>query len=372
MRFVLVLALMVGCQHRHDVNPVTAAEANDFATKFAAAMLPCDEAKLAELIDGEAMAQKAEEAAHTREGRLSGVGLRNPRTLAHFLCIGQASTEGYRLLHMKTVGGESRPVMRRLARATLKPVVIVGYDELQLGKSDGKVRMIDLYSYVQGAWITESTRASIEALGVDGDDKAMAVAQTVNHARELAGQGKFTDALAALDTLPPAVHRTRVVQLMRVQLGEKISTEGYHQALDEMTKAYPDDPSLALMQIDGAFLRGDLDGALHAIDVLEQSTGLDPFQDAVRAEVLLKRGKPGDLELAATRADAAIKAEPTLAKGWWSRLDVAVRQKNFALAVETLQHLEQTFGVKFDEDSLRKIPGYPELLESPEYKSRGG
>jgi predicted Zn-dependent protease len=164
-----------------------------------------------------------------------------------------------------------------------------------------------------------------------------------------------------------------MIQLLRVQLAEKTSSDAYHQALDELTRDYPDDPSLALMQIDGAFLRGDLDGALHAIDVLDGAVGGDPFQDAVRAEVYVKRGKPGDLELAAARADAAIKAEPTLAKGWWSRLDVAVRAKNYALAAETMKHLEDHFGAKFDEAALRKIEGYGEFLDSPEYKAlRGG
>jgi hypothetical protein len=262
MRFALVLALVVGCQNRHEVEPVTAAEANDLAGKFAAAMLPCDEAKLAELIDGEAMAQRAEQAAHSREGKLAGMGLRDARTTAHFLCVGQASTEKYGLLHMKTVEGEPRPVMRRLARATLKPVVIVGYDELKLGKAGGKVRVVDIYSYAQGAWMTETSAAGMDAMTGADVDKALAFANTMKRARELAAQGKPGAALAALD---------------------------------ELTRDYPDDPSLALMQIDGAFLRGDLDGALHAIDVLDQATGGDPFQDAVRAEVYLKRGKPGDV-----------------------------------------------------------------------------
>jgi hypothetical protein len=372
MRFALVLALLVGCESRHEVASVTEAEATDFAAKYAAATMPCDEAKLAELIDGEAMAQRAHDAAKTPAGRVSGLALRDAHTTAHSLCVGGARTEQYRLLHVTTADGEPRPVMRRLLRASLKPVVVVGYDALKLGKSDGKVRVTDIYSYAQGAWISETTAWGVDAMAADGVDGAFDSAHAMKHARELAGQGKFADALAALDGIPAEARRSRLVQLLRVQYGEKVSQDAYKQALDELAKNYPDDPSLALIEIDGAFLRGDLDGALRATDMLDKSVGGDPFQDAVRSEVYLKRGKPGDVELAAARAEAAITAEPTLAKGWWARLDAAVRAKNYVLAVETMKHLEEHFHAKFDEDKLRKIPGYPELLDSPEYTSRGG
>jgi len=167
--------------------------------------------------------------------------------------------------------------------------------------------------------------------------------------------------------LPAPVRRTRMVQLMRVRLGEQISQDAYKQALDELAKDYPDDPSLALMQVDGAFLRGDLDGALKNIDLVDQAVGGDAFQDAIRAEVYLKRNQPGDLDRAAERAEAAIKTEPTLAKGWWARLDAAVYRKDFAKAFETIEHLQQHFKAKLDDAALHKVPSYAEFLASPEY-----
>jgi hypothetical protein len=50
-----------------------------------------------------------------------------------------------------------------------------------------------------------------------------------------------------------------------------------------------------------------------------------------------------------------------------------VRAKQIPLAIETMKHLEDHFGAKFDEAALRSLPGYPELFDSPEYKAfRGG
>ena len=47
-------------------------------------------------------------------------------------------------------------------------------------------------------------------------------------------------------------------------------------------------------------------------------------------------------------------------------LDAAVHARKYALAVETMKHLEDHFQATFSEDGLRKIPAYAEFLDSPE------
>jgi hypothetical protein len=377
MRFVLVLVLVVGCEKSsHRVDAVTADEAKQFAAQLGSAAFPCDVDKLADLIDAGAMTAKLETSMHSHASTIAGVTFRDPHAVARILCGWNQGVEGYRMLRVHVNEGEQRVVMRRLARASRKPVVIVGYDELQLAHSaDHAVRLVDVYSYTQGDWLSSLLAGGIDAMSDQGTAGGLDAAHTLHHSRELQKDGKFTEALAAIDSLPPSVHKSRMVQMARVRIADQISQEQYKQALEELSTLFPGDPSVALIEVDGAFLRGDYDAALKNIDILDKAIGGDPFQDAIRAEVYLKRNQPGDLDRAAEHAEAAIKAEPTLAKGWWARLDTAVHRKQYPLAIETIEHLQQAFGAKLTDEALHKIPEYTDFLASPEYqawRSRGG
>lgn len=377
MRFVLVLVMVVGCEKTsHPVVAVTADQAKQFAAQIGSAAFPCDVEQVAPLFDADAMTDKLEADMHSQGSKLAGATFRDPHAAARILCGWNNGIEGYRMLHVRDEKGEPRIVMRRLARAARKPVVIVGYDELQLTQSaDHKVRIRDVYSYTQGDWLSSLLAGGIDAMTEEGTSGGLDAAHTLRQSRELQKDGKFTEALAALDSLPPNVRRSRMVQMARVRIADQISQDQYKQALDELAKLFPNDPSVALIEVDGAFLRGDFDAALANIDILDKAIGGDPFQDAIRAEVYLKRNQPGDLDRAAERAEAAIKAEPTLAKGWWARLDAAVHRKQYPLAIETIEHLHSAFGANLTDEAMHKIPEYADFLASPEYqawRSRGG
>lgn len=380
MRFVVVLALLAGCEKgsSHQTDPVSADQAKAFAAQVGSAAFPCDVEKLAPLIDGDAVADKIEKAAHSSDGKHGATTtFKDPHSIARILCGWNQGVEGYRMLHLRSEKGEPRIVMRRLARAARKPVVIVGYDELQLGMSkvDHEVRIVDVYSYTQGDWLSSLLAGGMDAITDEGTGGSLDASHTLRTSRELQKQGKYTEALAAIDSLPKNVRTSRMVQMARVRLADQVSEDQYKQALDELAGLFPGDPSVALIEVDGAFLRHDYDAALRNIDTLDKAIGGDPFQDAIRAEVYLKRNQPGDLDRAAEHADAAIKAEPTLAKGWWARLDTAVHRKQWQLAIETIEHLQQHFGATLTDEALHKLPEYADFLASPEYqawRSRGG
>jgi hypothetical protein len=378
MRFVLVLAMVAACEKgsQKKVSDITADEAKAFATQIGSAAYPCDVDKVAELVDADAMTDKLEKSMHSQASKLAGATFRDPHSAARILCGWNNGIEGYRMLHVRAEDGEQRIVMRRLARASRKPVVIVGYDELQLTRSaDHKIRIGDVYSYTQGDWLSSLLAGGIDAMSEEGTSGGLDATHTLRQSRELQKDGKYTEALAALDSLPPNVHNSRMVQMARVRVADQISQDEYKQALDELEHLFPDDPSVALIEVDGAFLRNDFDAALKNIDILDKSIGGDPFQDAIRAEVYLKRNQPGDLDRAAAAAESAIKTEPTLAKGWWARLDTAVHLKQYPLAIETIEYLQKNFGATLTDEALHELPEYADFVASPEYlawRSRGG
>src|SRR6185503_4646723 len=114
-------------------------------------------------------------------------------------------------------------------------------------------------SYVQGQWITQLLGGNVEAMAKSldflGDLPLMA--ETVRKARDLQRAGNNDEALKIINDLPKNVREYRGVQMMRVRAAAGISPEAHKQALDELAKVFPNDPSIAMVETDGAFRRED-------------------------------------------------------------------------------------------------------------------
>jgi hypothetical protein len=369
---IIACAAFAACKrHVVDVDPVTTAEATAFAQRFAATALPCDPVKVDELIDEDALAAKFAEQTSATGASIAADKLVEDHTGATIVCAGNARAVGYKLLHVRDVGGDPRPIMRRLVTAPRTGVVAVAYDELQLGKSrrDHQVRVIDIYYYLAGQTLSELISGVTDAVTKSHGD-ALDIVKQMQDARSLQQNGKFTEALAKLDELPQDVRNSRGVAIMRVNVANEISHEAYGHALDDVARLFPNDPTIAMLQVDGATLRGDYTAALANIDIVDRAVGGDPFQNAVRAEILLKRGAPDDLHRADELADALVRDEPELKKSSYVQLDVAVARREWPKAITALDRLRTAFAIKLDEDKLRALPGnYVELLATPEYAS---
>lgn len=375
MRLLLVIAALAACKNapQLDVDPVGLADATTFAEQFVALARPCDLDKVAALIDQEAMAAKYAQHSKAKGSRLAAKQLAADRTNgARIICAEAKTAMEFKVLHVLMVDGEPRPVVRRLVRSPSGVDTMVNYDQLQLGRSrrDHQVRVIDIYSLFNGQWMSEQISGFGDSLANTGFGDTMDVVDTIRRVRELQDAKRPGEALALLDTVPTAVRRVRLVQSMRVALALATSQDAYGQALDEIAQVFPNDPSIAMLEIDGAMLRGKFDDALHDVDFVDAAVGGDPFQDALRAQIYLKRGQPGDLDKAAARAEAATKAEPTLAKAWLAKLDVAVARERWSDAVDALGVLVRQFEMTFDETKMRGLPGnYGKLVDSPEYRA---
>ncbi|HEX4455474.1 MAG TPA: hypothetical protein VH143_31660 [Kofleriaceae bacterium] len=359
-------------RHVIDVDPVDTAEATEFAHRFAALALPCDPVKLDELVDEDALAAKFVEQTSATGASIAADRLVDEHTGASVVCAGNAHAVAYKLLHVRDVAGDPRPVMRRLVTAPRTGVVAVAYDELQLGKSrrDHRVRVIDIYYYLAGQTLSEMLSGVTDAVASSHGGDTLDLVQQIQAARTLQQSGKFSEALAKLDGLPQDVRNSRALAIMRVNVANGLSVDAYRRALDDVARSFPNDPTIAMLEIDGATLRGDYTAALANIDIVDRAVGGDPFQNAVRAEILLKRGTVDDLHRAGELADALIRDEPDLKKAWYTQLDVTVALRDWTKAVGALDHLRTAFAVRINEDKLRALPGnYAELLATPEYAS---
>lgn len=375
MRLLVVAVLALGCRSREEapklaVDPVSEADAKAFAETLVTMVKPCDDAKLVPVIDAVAMAGKF--ALHSKLPNASQASRQLARSPvgARVFCAWMRGIEDYKLLRVVMRDNEPRPIMRRMIREPRSGSMVVGYDELQLGttRKDKKVRMIDAFSYVQGQWITEllggNLAAMAQSLDYLGDLPLMA--DTVRQARDLQRAGKNDEAMKIIDSLPATVRNYRGVQLMRVRAAAGIGKEQYKAALDELVTVFPNDPSIAMIEADGAFTRGDFDAAIKWIDMIDKAIGGDAYQGAHRALAYLKKG---DVANAEKHVEAAIAMEPTLARPWEVKLDILIAQKKWADAVAVMTELETKHDMQFDEAKLQAQPAVAELLASPEYQA---
>jgi hypothetical protein len=369
------LAAGLGC-HRTapppDVDPVAMTEAKAFAARFARVANPCDRGKIDPMFDFEAFGARYRHGESTLAVEAAAHEIERNATLANVLCAWQAGAESYQLLRVRIVDGQPRPLFRRVGQNTRTHVSTVNYDELMLGASrrDHKVRVIDVYSYSIGQWVSELLRSTTDAVlaaSKAGEASGTELADKMKRARALQQSGQHQEALALLDALPPSVRKTRATQVMRVALASALSQPAYQQALDEIAATFPGDPSVALLEVDGALLRKDHAAALRYVDQVDAAIGGDAWQDAIRAEILIQRGAAGDLDVAQARADAAVTADPTLAKSWWARLDVALARQAWPAALAAMDKLHTRFHVAFPPETLRDTPVYRGLVASPEY-----
>lgn len=378
--FALAFVLFAACKSQEQapagpqltVGPVTEEEAKAFAEKLIPLVRPCDPAKLEPLIDREALAARFMTRTEMPDKKPIAMELARRPVAGRILCGSMAGIDEYRLLHVHMVDGKPRPVLRRIISDKRSGAVVPGYDELELGKTkaDGVVRIVDAYSYMQGQWLTEILSGNRDALAqsVDYLGYIPEMADTIKKAQDLQRQGLNKEALEIIDSLPKAAHNYRGVQMMRVRAAFGVSPQAYKQALDELAEIFHNDVSVAMIEANGAFNRGDFDAAIKWIDMLDNAIGGDAFQGANRALAYLRRGKPGDVDTARDAIDKAIAMEPTLKRVYEVKLDVTLAQKKWADSVAVMTILEDKFGVVFDDAKLAAQPAVAPLLASPEYK----
>jgi hypothetical protein len=359
---LVVFAFAFACSGRHEVSvdlpkgsgAITAGEADTLANLYSAAAFACDRDRLDAMIDRDGFRARAA-AAGAGDGQVdkidASVGV---SYLAQRMCTYVSGAKHYVFLHLRGVGSELHPILRRSSAG-------VTYHELALVRSrDGRVRIADLYSYYTGEW-SSAEAAFVLQTGADDPAKATWLLRARNLETSAPAQ-----ALAILDQLPPGVRASRFVSLWRVAISQRISQQAYAAALNDVAQRYPDDPSVALIEIDGAWLRGDIEGALHELDLVDQAIGPDAFLDGLRAMFLVARNHPGDVDAAGSAAERAAREDPGLPAVRMAKLAVECGRKQWSAALADVDALAAT-GSKLDPATLGTNPIFKELVTTPEF-----
>ncbi len=340
-------------------SPAPAKEATDehgaLALRLVAAARPCNVAQVTALLDREGFVKLIEQRASAKKDAVRFLE-QFVSTASNKFCAWVAGAVEVRMLRVRSVDGERRPLLRKVSDTGF------GYFDVRAAPTADGLRIVDIYSHNNGTWISQEMADIV--LSPAADDPTAGI--TVMRINALDTEGKHADALAALDAMPERVRNTRELQDLRVAIAGRASVAAYEQALAERARLFPDDKPTPMSAMNRAFLAGDLTEALHQIDLMEAAVGGDQFLDALRASVLAQRKGPGDLDAAASRAERAVQAEPKLAMTHQARLIVALARRQWTTALSALDSM-QSLGVTVSDADLRAIPSAADLLASPEY-----
>lgn len=251
----------------------------------------------------------------------------------------------------------------------------VNYHQLHLERSAaGELRVVDFYAYSTGELMSETVRRLLvnavprEKPGflekLFGRERSMARhLQKLTDLERCRAEERWEEGLAIYRRLPREVQLDKVFLMARLMLALHVESDEYLQAIEDFERAFPGDPALDLVSIDGHFLRKRHDQALATIDRLDRKLGGDPYLDDLRASLHLDRGA---LAPAKELARRALTREPGLLPAHWTLVTIALKEKDHRETARLLTVIEKDFEVELAD--LESVEEYRDFVKSPEYR----
>lgn len=356
---VAVIAL-ISCKKENPPAPAptppTVQEAETFAKQFAGHMSPCNPVEVDRMIDADVLVTRTVANRQISSAQVSQFRREIRGQMGTMLCA-QVGKDKYTYLRTQMIDGTPRPLFR------VHGEVGVNYVQLELDKTTGQIRVADLYIYMTGEKMSETFGNLVDTLL--GSSSVGTTALKIQRVKSLMGSKDFAGAHGELLSLPAEIRRSKPIMLMEVQITSDLNDDAqYLKAIDAYAKAFPNDPSLDLVQVDSAIIRKKFDEAIAIVDRLDKRLGGDPYLDVIRAGTYAENGKQAEALAAAKKATTA---EPTLETAWWQLLTLQSSNKHFRGAITSIETLRDKFSAVTDDDALRADARFTDLVASKEY-----
>ncbi|WP_435020475.1 tetratricopeptide repeat protein [Tundrisphaera sp. TA3] len=264
----------------------------------------------------------------------------------------------------------------RLLFRLLSPEAGVNYHDLPLARrADGSVRVVDAYIYLSGEMISQTMRrlyiqGVAKASGgilnrLTGEDQRFLKAiGKISEMNEGLRNGKFAEVLATYKGLDPDFQKDRSILLIRLQAAQGLGDDAeYGLSIEDYRTAYPKDACIDILSIDYYTLKKEWPEALACIERLDKAVLGDPYLQVMRAGV---RTEQGDFAAARADLDKAEAAEPDLIQSYWTRISIALKQKDYDETLRVLRLIRDRFQAEFAD--LATVPDYKGFTESPQYQ----
>jgi len=247
------------------------------------------------------------------------------------------------------------------------------HDVIVIRRPDGRLVAEDISIFLAGEKSSQTLRRLILPglieLDEGGRDKLSAaekaIADNLEKTRQLNeanAKGDYGEAVAIYKSLPRELREEKVFLLTHLRAAYAVDEREYTRTLADFRRLFPSDPAIDFISIDHFLLKKKFDEALRCVDAADKALGGDPYLLAIRANILIEMGK---LKEAQTAAEKAVELEPTLPEAYWSRINVALRTKNYQDTLVWLKKIAEKTDQKIAD--LTTVEGYAGFVKSNEH-----
>lgn len=178
--------------------------------------------------------------------------------------------------------------------------------------------------------------------------------------------GKYAEALAAYEQLPPAIGSSRIMLMARAGAASMAhNDEAYKKTLAELARLFGDDPAASFMLLDHYIYAKQTDKAVQAVANIERRVGVDGITRLLKANAYLLSGNfPQTLVF----AQESLQLEPTRSEPYFALAAAHIGLKQFPDAVTAFSKLASDFGYTFDRQKFFEDASYAEFVKSAAFK----
>jgi tetratricopeptide (TPR) repeat protein len=165
--------------------------------------------------------------------------------------------------------------------------------------------------------------------------------------------------------LPKKYQEEKPVLLVYMQATAHLGADGeadYLAGLERFRELYPDDAAIDFISIGYFHLKKRYDEVRRSIDRIDKAVGGDPYLDVLRGNAWMEDGR---FEEARQAMEKAIEEEPDLARAYWTRIALSLREQKHADTLKWLQTIVEKCHVAIK--NLNEVPEYAEFVKSPQY-----
>jgi len=365
---LLILAVLSSAACKSEPAPpatfaaATKDESEAMGKRFATLLANCHSAELAPLWNAQVTAARAVQNAQADSAVKDGIlAALTAERLWDGQCQSLASNgpATFKYLGVREDAGTWHPIIRMISGGGLN------YAEFELGRFPEGVLAVDTTYYLTGEPLSRTLSRLLGSAQTAIDDGNMGDGSTMVKIAEKQRAGDFEGALALIKDLPPALRNDKSIMLLEIGLDPGSDEARYLGAIERFEKAFPGDPALDLVSIDGFFMRKQFDRLHTSLDRLDKRVN-DPYLDVMHALAYLQAAA---LDQAMLHIDKAIQREPDLQDAWDTKSSVCLALKNYACATEALRMLNDKFSVPITDEGAAQLDNGAELVASEAYKA---
>ncbi|MFY0631632.1 MAG: hypothetical protein JXR05_14750 [Flavobacteriaceae bacterium] len=218
----------------------------------------------------------------------------------------------------------------------------LNYHDYKLDVTNGEPRIVDFYVYLTGENFSQTLR-TIYKTAMSANKKNFFGGTTnkfasdlkkISAIKKLRIQGDFERADKIYRTISAESKKNKTFKLIGIIIAGSLNDESrMSKMISDYEKSFPNDPSLYLVSIDGAFVNEEYDRALNLVNKLDEAIGGDDFLNYFRANLYYAKQ---DLKKAIEYVEIFTSDYSGFMDGYDTALTLYIENGNNKKAIETL------------------------------------